>query len=428
MPSAQRTYFAGLRTGLWLHRDFVRLWAGQSVSMLGTMIGRPAMSFTAILVLYASPGQVALLAAMDIVPGLLVGLHAGAWVDRMRRRPILIGTDLARFLLLLTVPAAALLDALHIQQLYVVAFAVSMLSVFFNVAYQAYLPSLIKKDQLLEGNSKLAAGAAVAEFSGFGMAGALVHLLTAPFAVLIDAFSFLVSAWAVRAIRAPEPAPAHVGVQQPMLQEIAAGVREVVRQPLLRALALCNISMDVAGGIFGALVVLYMSRDLGFSPAWLTPIWAVGGFASLLGATYAGRVTARLGVGPALIVGVLGTGVGMLFIPAATPTHAGATFLAAGFLVAQQLVGDAAATLFDINQSTLRQQLAPAALLGRVSATLTLGKQSAALIGTLLGGVLGTLLGVRETLVVAGVVTLLSALWLALSPLRHVQLLPGSDA
>ena len=424
MTSAPRTYFLGLRTGLWLHRDFVRLWAGQSVSMLGTMIGRPAMSFTAILVLHASAAQVALLAAMDIVPGLLVGLHAGAWVDRMRRRPILIGTDVARFLLLLTVPVAALLDALHIQQLYVVAFAVSLLSVFFSVAYQAYLPSLIHKDQLLEGNSKLAAGSAVAEFSGFGMAGALVHVLTAPFAVLVDAFSFLVSAWAVRGIRAPEPAPEHAGSQQPMLRDIAAGVAEVVRQPLLRALALCNISMDVAGGVFAALVVLYMSRDLGFSPALLTPIWAVGGFASLLGAAYAGRFTARVGVGPALIVGVVGTGMGMLFIPAAV----GATWLAAGFLIAQQLLGDASATLFDINQTTLRQQLAPPAMLGRISATLNLGKQSAALVGTLLGGALGTLLGVRETLVIAGVVTLLSALWLALSPLRRVRALPAGDA
>ncbi len=428
MTPAQRAYFPGLRTGLWLHRDFVRLWAGQSVSMLGTMIGRPAMSFTAILVLHASPAQVALLAAMDIVPGLLVGLHAGAWVDRMRRRPILIGTDLARFALLLTVPAAALLNALHIQQLYVVAFAVSMLSVFFNVAYQAYLPSLIHKEQLLEGNSKLAAGAAVAEFSGFGVAGGLVSLLTAPFAVLIDAFSFLASAWAVRGIRAPEPLPALARSQQPMLQDIAAGVREVVRQPYLRALALCNISMDVAGGIFGALVVLYMSRDLDFSPALLTPIWAVGGFASLLGATYASRFIARVGVGPALIVGVLGTGIGMLFIPAATPTQAGATWLAAGFLIAQQLVGDVSATVFDINQSTLRQQLAPSAMLGRISATLTLGKQSAALLGTLLGGVLGTWLGVRETLAVAGVGTLLSALWLALSPLRRVHVLPAGEA
>ena len=421
MTSSPRTYFLGLRTGLWLHRDFVRLWAGQSVSMLGTMIGRPAMSFTAILVLHASPAQVALLAAMDIVPGLLVGLHAGAWVDRMRRRPILIGTDVARFLLLLTVPVAALLDALHIQQLYVVAFAVSLLSVFFSVAYQAYLPSLILQDQLLEGNSKLAAGAAVAEFSGFGMAGALVHALTAPFAVLVDAFSFLVSAWAVRGIRAPEPAPEHAGSQQPMLRDIAAGVAEVVRQPLLRALALCNISMDVAGGVFAALVVLYMSRDLGFSPALLTPIWAVGGFASLLGAAYAGRFTAWAGVGPALIVGVVGTGMGMLFVPAAV----GATWLAAGFLIVQQLLGDASATLFDINQTTLRQRLAPSAMLGRISATLNLVKQSAALVGTLLGGALGTLIGVRETLVIAGVVTLLSALWLALSPLRRVHALPA---
>ncbi|MSP93524.1 MAG: MFS transporter [Myxococcales bacterium] len=385
--------------------------------MLGTMIGGAAMSFTAILVLQASPSQVALLATMDMAPGLLIGLHVGAWVDRLRRRPLLIATDIGRFLLLLTVPAAALLGVLHMQQLYLVAFCVSLLSVFFNVSYQAYLPSLIDRDQLLEGNSKLAAGAAVAEFSGFGLAGWLVHLLTAPFAVLIDALSFLFSALAIRGIRAPESMPEHAGSPAPILQDIIAGVREVVQQPLLRALAVCNLGMDVAGGIFAALVVLYMSRGLGFSPAVLTPIWAVGGFASLLGAVYAGRLTARLGMGPALIAGVLGTGVGMLFIPAAS----GATLLAAGLLIAQQLVGDAAATLFEINQSTLRQRLAPAAMLGRISATLDLGKRAATLAGTLLGGVLGTVIGVRQTLMIAAVTTLLSALWLALSPLRRLR-------
>lgn len=409
---------------LWGHRDFVRLWVGQGVSMLGTMIGRPAMSFTAILVLQATPAQVALLAALDIVPGLLLGLHAGAWVDRLRRQPILIATDVGRFLVLLTVPIAALAGELRIELLYGVAFVVSLLSVFFNVAWQAYLPSLVPPAHLLEGNSKLAASSAVAEFTGFGVAGWLVHVLTAPFAVLVDACSFLFSALALRGIRTVEPVPARAEHAEPMLRAIADGVREVFSQPLLRALALCNVSMDVAGGIFGALVVLYMSQGLGFSPLVLTPIWAVGGFASLVGAAFAARVAVRLGVGPALVFAVLGTGVGMLFVPAATA----ATLLAAGLLVASQLVGDFWATVFDIHQTTLRQQLAPAAMLGRVNATLHLGKQSAGLLGTLLGGALGTWFGVRETLVIAGVLTMLSALWLALSPLRRLREHPEAPA
>ena len=411
------------RHGLWQHRDFLRLWMGQGVSTLGTMIGRPAMTFTAILVLDATPAQVALLAAMDILPGMLVGLHAGAWVDRLRRRPILIATDVGRCLVLLSVPLAAMLGMLRIEQLYVVALLVSLLSVFFNVAWHAYLPSLVRKDQLLEGNSKLAASAAVAEFTGFGVAGALVHLLTAPIAVLLDALSFLGSALALRGIRSDEPLPAQPAQPEPMRRAIVEGIRAVFAQPLLRALALCNVSMDLAGGIFGALVVLYMSRELGFSPAVLTPIWAVGGFASLLGAAWAARITARAGVGPTLIVAVLGVGIGMLFVPAA----AGATLLAAALLVAQQLVGDISATVFEINQATLGQQLAPAEMLGRVNATLHLGKQAAGLAGTLLGGVLGTWIGVREALVVAAVLTLLSALWLALSPLRQLMAHPEGD-
>ena len=403
-------------TGLWRHRDFMKLWTGQTVSMFGSMIGGPAMSFTAILVLHATPAQLATLFAANIVPGLIGGLVAGAWVDRLPRRPIMIAVDVGRALVLATVPIAAYVGELHIQQLYLVAFAVSLLTVFFDVAYQAYLPSLLSAEQLLEGNSKLAASSAAAETGGFAITGVLVGLFTAPITVLIDAVSFLLSAFSLRSIRTVETIAAR-SANESVLREVIDGLKEVMRNPLLRALALCAVTMDVAGGIYGTLVVAYMSRDLGFSPAVLTPIWAVGGITSLIAALYVTRITRHLGVGRAMIIGVLLWGVAMLFVPAAS----GATFVAALLLIAQQFVGDGAATLFLINQTTLRQSLSPEHMLGRVGATLHFTKLVASLAGAVIAGVLGELIGVRATLVLGGVGTMLSAMWLALSPIRNVQ-------
>jgi hypothetical protein len=180
--------------GLWRHADFMRLWAGQTISVFGSLIGATAIGFTAILTLHATPFQLGMLAALRLAPGFLTGLIAGAWIDRLRRRPILIGADIGRALLLATIPLAATLRQLRIEQLYIVTFLVGILSIFFDVAYESYLPSLIGRDQLIEGNSKLSASASVAEFGGLGLAGWLVQLFTAPVTILIDAVSFVISA------------------------------------------------------------------------------------------------------------------------------------------------------------------------------------------------------------------------------------------
>src|SRR5271163_4384945 len=189
-------------TGLWRHTDFMRLWTGQTISVFGSLVGATAIAFTAILVLHATPFQLGILSAARLAPGFLSALIAGAWVDRLRRRPILIGADIGRGLLLATIPLAAILRRLHIEQLYIVTFFVGILSTFFDVAYESYLPSLIGRDQLIEGNSKLSASASVAEFGGLGLAGWLVQLFTAPLTILIDAVSFVFSAISVWLVRA----------------------------------------------------------------------------------------------------------------------------------------------------------------------------------------------------------------------------------
>jgi MFS family permease len=401
-------------TGLWRHGDFLRLWSGQTISVFGSMIGGTAMSFTAILVLKASPFQMGILSAMQMVPAFLIGLFAGAWVDRLRRRPLLIAADVGRALALASLPVAYLLGFLRIGQVYLVAFLVSILTIFFDVAYRSYLPALIGKDDLMEGNSKLSASAAVAEFGGFSIAGWLVQALTAPLAILVDAASFIVSAVTLGLIRKREPEIVPEA-QSNMLREIAAGLQEVYQQTLLRASAAAIVISDLASGIFAALVVLYMSQELGFSPGVLGMIWAVGGASSFMAAALAPRFTRRLGIGKTLVIGMLLFGLSELFIPLA---H-GATLLSAIFLVCQQL-GDGFYIMYDINLVSLRQQITAERLLGRVNATnqfLTLG---ATLVGSLIGGVLGQTIGLRPSLALAACGTLSAALVLWLSPLRKL--------
>jgi MFS family permease len=402
-------------TGLWQHADFLRLWSGQTISVFGSMIGGTALSFTAILFLKATPFQLGVLSSMQIVPALLAGLFAGAWVDRLQRRPLLIGADIGRTLVLASLPLSALLGMLRIGQVYVVALLVSILTIIFDVAYQAYLPGLVGKDELVEGNSKLSASAAVAEFGGFSIAGWLVQALTAPFAILIDAASFAVSAITLGLIRSREAAV--ITEEHPdMYREIGNGLQAVWQHALLRAITAAVFVENLAGGMFGALVVLYMSRGLGFNPGILGMIWAVGGVSSFAGAAFAPRLTRRIGPGRLMIAGLAVFGIAAMFIPLAS----GATLLSAIFLIIAQ-TGDGFFTVYEINRVSLVQRLAPERLLGRVNATIRFLGLGAALLGALIGGLLGETLGVRATLVMGACGTLLAALALAASPLRSLK-------
>ncbi|MGH2458923.1 MAG: MFS transporter, partial [Chloroflexota bacterium] len=370
---------------LWRHPDFLKLWAGETVSQFGSLIGGTALQFAAILVLGASPIQIALLAIAARLPAFLAGPLAGVWVDRLRRRPIMIAADCGRAITLATIPAAALLGALRIEQLYAVAFLDGIFTTFFDVAYQSYLPTLVTRNQLVEGNSKLAATASIAEISGFGIAGWLVQLVTAPFAILADAASFVVSALAVGLIRAPEPASRSRDAHRSAWHEAREGFRVVVGDPYLRALAVTTVIFELSFQIVGAVIGLFGLRELGFSPGVLGTIYGVGGVSSLIGALLAGPVARRLGNGRAMVSGVLMMGLSILWLPLAP----GPTIVGALFLVAQQLFGDGCYTIYDVNQVSLRQAITPDHLLGRVNSTVQVGGLGGMLVGALLGGVLG---------------------------------------
>jgi MFS family permease len=394
----------------------VRLWAGQTISVFGSLIGRTALHFTAILVLDARPFEIAVLLAMGIIPELIFAPFVGVWVDRLRRRPIMIAADLGRAALLASIPAAYALDALTMEQLYIAAFLTGTLSVCFEVAYQTYLPSLVKKEELLEGNSKLTASDSVAEVGAFGAVGWLVQAFTGPVAILIDAVSFLFSAFFIRRIETAERPPVPKEERTGMLLEAREGLQTILGNQFLRATIVSECLNHFAFGMFGAVFGLYVIRVLNFEPGVLGMIYAVGGVSSLVGAVFAARAAARFGAGPAMVSGLTIIGISMILVPLAP----GAAIVAASFLIAQQL-GDGGFVVYSINEVSLRQTITPERLLGRVNAGFELCAHGVLLLGILAGGALGETLGLRGTLAIGGGSMLLAAVWLAASPVRTVR-------
>ncbi|MDQ5825262.1 MAG: MFS transporter [Chloroflexota bacterium] len=410
----------GLRlTGLWRHPDFTKLWVAQTVSSLGTGITGQALPFTAILVLGASAGDMGLLAAASQLPVLAI-LFAGVWADRLRRRPILIAADVGRAALLVTIPVAAVLGVLGMGQLFAVAMLVEALSLFFSVAYRSYLPTLIPREQLVDGNSKLSAGGSVAEISGPAVGGVLVQWLTAPFAILFDAASFLFSALFLGAIRTSEPLPAPPEERKSVRNEIGEGLQVVLRNRVLRALAACSGTFTFFGNFFHALYVLYAMRDQGIPPGIVGVLVGAGGAGALVGAVLVGPVTRRFGVGPTLIGSLTFSAlVGFPIVLVDGPLP----FTIAVFFAAQ-LIGDIAIAIYLINDMSLRQAMVPDRLLGRANASMGFLVGGLGPVGALVGGALGELIGARYTLAIAIIAISLAPLWLFFSPARTLREAP----
>ena len=305
----------------------------------------------------------------------------------------------------------------RIEQLYAVAFLAGILTTFFDVAYQTYLPTLVDAGELVEGNSKLAASASVAEFGAFSFAGWLVQLVTAPGAMAVDAVSFLFSAVSLMSIRRGEPAPVPAGERQSVRVEIVEGLRAVARHKMLRPLAVSWIALSAASGAFGAVFVLYVTRDLGFSPGVQGVIYGIGGVTSFFGAVLADWCRRRFGAGGAMILGMSLGGVGMMLIVGAPPSIVGLT---AAVLVAQQIISDPGWTVYEINAVSLRQAIAPERLLGRVNAATRFSGLVAMLVSSLIAGAIAGATSPRVALAAGACAMLAGALSLVLSPVRRV--------
>jgi MFS family permease len=395
-------------------RDFLKLWSGQAISKIGSAITSVGIPLAASFVLGASPIQMGFLTASSGAGVLVFGLFAGAWADRLRRRPILIAADLARAALLGTIPLAAALHRLSMPHLYVVGTLAGILTVIFDVSYQAYVPSLVSVEDIVEANSKLALTQSIADIAGPGLTGLLVDLITAPIAILLDAVSFLCSAISVWLIRKPEPMPTpspapHIG------REIAEGLTVSWRSPVLRALLQRAATGPFFLGFIGGLYFLF-ARELHITAVLLGLIVSAGGVSSLLGALLAEPLMRRLGPGRTLIGAAWMTVVSMLLVPLA---H-GSVALASVFLIASQL-GDMAWPVYGINETSLRQAITPSHLLGRVGSAGHLLFQSAIPLGALAGGAIAQTIGIRQAMLTGALGYLLATLWFTFSPIRHVR-------
>lgn len=353
------------RDGLWRHPDFLTLWIGQTVSLFGSAVTTLALPLTAVTFLHATPGQMGLLSAIGQLPILLFGLPAGAWVDRVRRRPLLIAANLGRALLLGLIPLAASLHALRLELLYVVGFFVGILSLVFNVAYTSFLPSLISREHLMEGNSKLQLSGSAARIAGPNLAGMLVQLVIAPIAIVADALSFLFAAGCIAAIRRAETTPTPHDRRRHLWGEIGDGLRLVLGNPWQRAIAGANGTANLFWGAQLAILILYMTRQVGVDPAAIGLIYACGNVGLVSGTLLAKRVVRRLGLGPALIATAFASAIGALLVPLAPHAHVGAAVLAvAQFLTVGPLI------IYQINVTSLQQAITPDHLQGRVHATM----------------------------------------------------------
>jgi len=410
---------------LWRHKDFQRLWVGQTISKLGSVVTRTALPLVALLTLGAGPLQLAYVVIAQSLAVLLVGLVAGAWVDRLRRKPLLITTDVIRAALLFSVPVAQAFGALRLEQLYLIAFLEGCLATLFSSAYPAYVPSLIGVDRVVEGNAKLATSASIAEVGGPSLAGALVQIVSAPFAILVDAFSYVVSAISLLMIRADEPARPTRDTTTHVFHEIVEGLSAVRRNPVVFPLATRSIIGHIAGAFYGVLYSIYLLRELHLDPFLLGIVISAGGIGSLVGSIFAQRVVSAIGLGPAIIWMAAGaSAVGVL-----TPLAQGPVALATIMVFLPQLIGDGLQTIEGVAEISLVQGLIPDRILGRATATLEVVSHGIGYpIGALIAAGIAEAIGIRGAIAIGWAGMALSIVLIVLSPLPRVRTAAGWNA
>jgi MFS family permease len=410
--------------GLWRHGDFLKLWSAETISQVGSQVSNLALPLVAIITLDVSPFEVALLTVIGFAPFILISLPAGVWVDRLPRRPILITADVGRAALLASIPIAYAVEALTIWQLYAVGFAFGVLTVFFDVAYQSYLPSLVDRERLVEGNSKLEISRSGAQLGGPALAGGLVEALTAPGAVLVDAVSFVASGIFLARIRTRESVPRREGRRSPlagMRAELAEGLRYVLGHPYLRWIAASTATFNFFGNLMWTMFLVYAVRELELSPATIGIVFAVGNVGYLAGAVLASRVPRWIGVGPTIVLGAA-TGAAALLIPLAPESGP------IPFLIAAQIVMSLGLPLYNVTQVSLRQTITPERLQGRMNSVMRFIVWGVIPLGNLAGGALASAIDLRAAIWAGAVGISFAFLPVLLSPVRTLRQMPEPAA
>ena len=414
---------------------FLRLWAAETISHLGSSVTNLALPVVAITLLDATPLQIAILNLADFLPFLLIGLVAGVVVDRLPRRAILIGGDLGRALLIATIPVAYLSGVLTLAHLMLVGFAVGVLTVFFDVAYQAYLPSLIGRDDLVDGNSKLELSRSGAGLVGPGLGGLLIDFLRAPLAMAIDALSFAVSALLLSRIRERTSEVSPLGAQASdtspaalprasMRAQIAEGLRFVFGHPALRTIGAATATSNLFSSIGGAAFMIFAINELKMSPALIGLAFSLGSLGGLTAALVADPLSRWLGVGRVIVLTVAFGGPFETAIAFAQPESDVVNLLMialAGFTMG------GSGTIYNINQVSLRQALTPAAMAGRMNATMRWFVWGTMPIGSLLGGIIGEQLGLRSAILIGGVGASLAFIPLLFGPVWAIRTMPTQE-
>ena len=406
-------------TSLWRNGPFLRLWTGQTASSVGSQLGRLAIPVLAVSVLHATEFQVGLLTAVETAAFLLIGLPAGAWVDRWLKRRVMLIADLARAIVLASVPIMFFAGVLTIWQLMVVGAIVGVASVFFDVAYQSYLPVLVDLKQLGEGNSKLETTGQLARVTGPALAGALLAIVRPAVLIGLDAVTFLLSFVALSTIRDHE-VPKPIADRRPLVTEIKEGMMFVVQEPLLRRIVLTTSTTNLFGMIAMTMIPVLVLRQLDISPAIYGFGLSLGAIGGLLGAMFSARIATLIGEGTAIPVSGLLAGVaivGLALMPvfpdAAVPIFVGSEFLYSFSVL-----------VYNITQVTFRQRICPPRLLGRMNASIRFIVWGVMPIGAIASGLLSTAIGVELTIAIGAVGSVLACVFVLFSPLLGMRELP----
>ncbi|HZD64606.1 MAG TPA: MFS transporter [Acidimicrobiales bacterium] len=405
------------RRGLHRNRDFLKLWAGETTANVGDQVSLLALPLTAILLLRADPLQVGLVSGLETLPFVLVGLPAGVWLERVRRRPVLVATGAGRAGILALVPVLGVLGWLSLPALDAVALAVGSLTTFFDIAWQTYLPSLVGADRVHEANARLSTSSSGARLAGPGLAGVAVGALSAPVALLADALGFLAAACCVAGIRRPEPRPTRAAKSR-LVPEVGQGLGYVMGHRLLRWTATATGCFNAVEMALNVVLVLFEARVLHFSPGLIGLVFMLGNIGFILGALAVRPITARLGIGPTIVVAACLMALAPAVFPLAHPAAAVPLLVGGWFLRA------VASPVYNTNQVSLRLAITPEPLLARMTATMKFFVMGGMPVGSFLGGALGAALGLRPTLWTIAAVSVVPFLAVALTDVRRVRTAP----
>jgi MFS family permease len=397
-------------------REFRRFWLGETVSLFGDQITLIALPLVAVLSLDASAAQMGYLGAAGLIPSLLFSLHAGAWADRRgRRRQTMIATALGRAALLATIPLAYVVGVLSLGQLYVVSFLVGTLSVLFFVSYSTLFVSLVPRSDYLEANALLNGSRAFSFVAGPSIGGVLVQVLSAPGALVADAVSYLGSALSLKSISPVEPP-----TEEAKQGHLKAGIRYIANSPILRASLLATATINFFNFIFWALFILYATRSLDVRPGLLGPLLGAASVGGVIGSVVTGRVSRRIGVGPAFALGCVLFPAPLVLVPLA----GGARWTVLAMLFAAEFFSGLGVMVLDITAASIKAALVPDRLRARIAGAYMVVNYGVRPIGSLAGGALGTWIGLRPTLWIASVGAIAGVLWLLPSPLLRLRELP----